>query len=133
MSQTVSIKLPSHFHEACAEFRNEADIADTNGNDYSDCGDFMVFYNSEDNEIMCEGRYPDSVVSALEKIKERFEGTLFLEGEEWNPDSEEQVEEASVLGKIWIFLMIPFFPITLIVLFFRTIVWLPYKIWKATK
>ena len=44
MSQVVSITVPSHFDEACAEFRKEADIADKNGKHYSDCKDFMVFY-----------------------------------------------------------------------------------------
>jgi hypothetical protein len=133
MSQIISIKLPSHFDEACADFRSEAGIADTNGIDYSDCDDFMIFYDQEVREIRCEGSYPDSVVSALGKTKKRFNGTLFYEGEEWNPDSEEQLEEASTLGKIWIALMIIFFPITLVVLLFRTVAWLPYKIWKQTR
>ena len=133
MSQVVSITVPSHFDEACAEFRKEADIADKNGKHYSDCKDFMVFYDTAAREIRCEGSFSNSVFLSLQKTKQRFGGTLFYEGEEWNEDHAEEPEEASTLGKMWIVLMVVFFPITLIYLFFRTVVWIPYRIWKETR
>ncbi len=133
MSQVVSIKVPSHFNAACVDFRNEANISDQNGKDYSECKDFIVFYDTTAREIRCEGSFPDSVFFALEKTKERFGGTLFYEGEEWNEDYEEKIKEESTLGKIWIVLMIVFFPITLIYIFFRAVIWVPYKIWKETR
>ena len=133
MSQVVSISVPMHFEEACAMFRNEANIADSNGKDYSDCHEFMVFYDETSNEIRCEGNLPDTIFSALVKVKERFGGKLFYEGEEWNEKDDEIIDEASLKEKTWIILAIIFFPVTLIYLLLRAIVWVPYKIWKATR
>jgi len=133
MSQVVSIRVLSHFDEACAAFRKESDIADTIGKHYSDCKDFMVFYDTAAREIRCEGILPDSAFSALQKTKEQFGGTLFYEGEEWKEDHAEEPEEANTSGKIWIVLMVVFFPITLIYILFRTVFWVPYRIWKETR
>lgn len=132
MSQVVSIRVLVHFEEACAKFRNETNIADTKGKDYSDCQDFMVFYDGRSHEIRCEGNFPDSVFSTLIKVKDRFGGKLFYEGEEWNEEAE-VVNESSSLKKTWIIFAIVFFPITLIYLLLRVVVWVPFKIWKATR
>ncbi len=121
-----------YFEEACMMFRNEANIADTHGKDYSDCHDFLVFYDQTAHEIRCEGNFPDTVFSALIKVKERFNGKLFYEGEEWN-DENNVIDEASLTEKTWSILAIIFFPVTLIYLLFRIVVWVPFKIWKATR
>ena len=133
MSQVVSVRVPMFFKEACVEFQNETNIADTNGKVYSDCHEFMVFYDESTCEIRCEGNFPDSVFTALVKIKERFDGKLLYEGEEWNVEENEVSDEAGSLEKTWLILAIIFFPVTLIYLLLRAIVWLPFKIWKATR
>ena len=132
MSQVLSVRVPGHFEEACAKFRNEANIADTKGEDYSAFHEFMVFYDEASNEIRCEGNFPDTVFSALVKVKTDFNGKLFYEGEEWN-EEDEVVDKASFLEKTWIILSIVFFPVTLIYLLLRATVWIPFKIWKSTK
>lgn len=133
MSQVLSLKITANFDEACSEFRKEAGIADTDSHGYSYCGEFMVFYDSAAMKIRCEGDHPDSVFSALKKTQERYGGTLFYEGEEWDGDSAETVTEAGRWDKVWIAFAIAFFPITLIYLLLRTLIWLPYKIWKETR
>ena len=133
MSQVVSVKVPMHFKEACAELQNEAGIENTNGEDFSDCHDFMVFYDESTHEIRCEGNFPDSVFSALVKVRDQFGGELLYEGEEWNERENEIIDEAGSLEKVWLILAIVFFPITLIYLLLRAMVWVPFKIWKATR
>lgn len=133
MSQVISVRVPASFAEACAEFRNQAEIIHTDDSECSVHKDFMVCYDHAVREIRCEGNLPDLVYSALETIKERYGGTLFYEGEELNAEDEQNVAEATSMGKIWIILMIIFFPISLIYLVLRTFVWLPYRIWKDTR
>jgi hypothetical protein len=58
---------------------------------------------------------------------------LFYEGEEWHEEEGEVVNEGKPLGKIWFSLSIIFFPITLMYLLLRAIVWIPFKVWKATR
>ncbi len=133
MSQVISIKVPSHYEEACAEFRKEMKTADRRGYNKSAEHEFMIFYDESAHEIRCEGNIPDSVFSALIKVKGQFDGKLFYEGEEWSEEDGEVVDEASPMEKAWIILAIIFFPVTLIYLFVRAIVWVPFKIWKATR
>ena len=133
MSQVVSVRVPKHFKDACAEFRNEANIEISNSEDYSDCHDFVVFYDESTQEIRCEGNFPDSVFSALVKVRDRFSGKLFYEGEEWNEKENEFVDEAGPLEKVWLILAIVFFPVTLVYLLLRAVIWVPFKIWKATR
>ena len=87
----MSVRVPMHFKEACAEFQNEANITSTNSEDYSACHDFMVHYDESTQGTICEGNFPDSIFSAMVKVRDRFSGMLFYEGEEWN----------WVLFKIW--------------------------------
>lgn len=133
MSQVVSIKVPAHFENACAEFQNLANIPDADGEDCWYCDGFMVVFDKISHEIRCEGSFPDSLFSALVKVKEQFGGQLLYEGEEWNEKGDEAVAESNSLGKIWIILAIVFFPVTLIYLLLRILVWAPFKIWKATR
>ena len=133
MSQVVSVRVPMHFKEACAEFRNEANLANTNREDCSGSHDFMVFYDESTQEIRCEGDFPDSVFSAFVKVRDRFGGNLFYEGEEWNEGENEVVDRAGPLEKLWLIIAIAFFPVTLIYLFLRAVIWVPFKIWKATR
>ncbi len=133
MSQVVSIKVPANFEQACFEFRNKANISDAHGKDCSDCKDFMIFYDTTLHEIRCEGSFPDSVFSALVEVKDRFDGKLFYEGEEWDERDDESVNESSPLEKLWIIFAIVFFPVTLIYLLLRVVVWVPFKIWRATR
>jgi len=131
MSQVISIKLPSHFKEACIEFQRELEVLGIKNN-YK-CEDFLISFDGESGEIRCEGAFPDSVYSALKKINKKYDGKLFYEDEEWEEGHEEQVEEMSNLEKIKIIILIIFFPVTLIYLFLRALVWVPFKIWKATR
>ncbi len=131
MSQVISVTVPDNFSEACSAFQKEADITCSDGSEFSDCHEFMVFYDKSAREIRCEGNYPDSVFSALVNVKEQFNGKLFYEGEEWNQN--EDVGKASTLEKFWLILAIVFFPVTLIYLLLRAVVWVPYKIWKLTR
>lgn len=133
MSQVISIRLPEHYEEACAVFQKEADLADINGLNESEGHEFMVSYNKLVHEIQCEGELPASVLSALLMVKEQFGGKLFYEAEEWNEDFGEIVDEAGPLNKTWLILAILFFPISLVYLFIRVVVWVPFKIWKATR
>ena len=131
MSQVVSVVVKSHFEQACSMFRDEADISDNIDNSYSDCGDFIVVYDESLGEIRCEGHLSDSVISSLITVKDQFGGKLFYEGEVWNED--EVIEEESPIKKTWIILAIVIFPVTLIYLILRIVIWVPYKLWKATK
>ncbi|WP_200382734.1 hypothetical protein [Thiococcus pfennigii] len=133
MSQVISIKVPEHYEEACVAFQKEMDLADVNGLNESAGQKFMVSYDKSAYEIQCEGDFPDSVFSALVMVKDQFGGKLFYEGEEWNEKDGEVVEEAGSLEKIWIILAIVFFPIALIYLLIRVVVWIPFKVWKATR
>jgi len=133
MSQVVSIRVPEYYKEACAAFQNEIDLADQGATNRTVGRKFMIFYDESSCEIRCEGDFPDSVFSALLKVKDRFGGKLFHEGEEWNEKEDELVNKAKPLEKIWIMLAITFFPVTMIYVLLRLIVWVPYKFWKATK
>jgi hypothetical protein len=133
MSQVISIRVPEHYEEACAAFQKEMDLADVNGLNESSGQLFMVSYDKSANEIQCEGDFPDSIFSALVMVKDQFGGKLFYEGEEWNENDDEVVEEAGSLTKLRSVLAIIFFPITLIYLLIRVVVWVPFKVWKATR
>ncbi len=99
----------------------------------SDKHEFMIFYDDDFYEIRCEGNFPDSVFSALIKVKSLFGGKLFYEGEEWNGEDVEAVTKAKPLEKMWLVLAIIFFPITLIYLFLRITILVPFRLWKATR
>ena len=133
MSQVVSIVVTSSFDEACALFRDEADVSDMKRDDYPDCGEYIVVYDKEAHEIRCEGRLSNAAISALTTVRDRFGGKLLHEGVELNESGDEIIEEASPKEKMWIILAIVFFPVTLIYLFLRIVIWVPYKIWEATK
>jgi len=93
----------------------------------------MVFYDESFHEIRCEGNFPDSVFSALVKVKEKFGGKLFYEEVEWNKEGDEEVDEAGLMGKIWMVFAIIFFPVTIVYFLFRIVFWIPFKAWKATR
>ncbi|HEC19568.1 MAG TPA: hypothetical protein ENI97_09510 [Gammaproteobacteria bacterium] len=133
MSQVISIRVPEHYEEACAEFRKETDTADGNGSNKSVEHEFIIFYDDSAHEIRCEGNIPDSVFSALVRVKDLFGGKLFYEGEEWREEDDQAVTEARPLEKVWLILAIIFFPVTLIYLLLRVVVWVPFKVWKATR
>jgi hypothetical protein len=134
MSQVISIKVPEHcYTKACAAFQKEVHLGDKKG--LHECGEqrFMIFYDENFHEIRCEGNFPDSVFSSLVKINEQFGGKLLYEGEEWHEENDEVVNEGKPLRRIWVFLSIIFFPVTLLYVLLRTIVWIPYKVWKSTR
>lgn len=133
MSQVISIRVPERYREACTAFRGDANLADKHGKDKSDEQEFVIYYDQSSYEIRCEGNIPDSVFSALVKVRDRFGGQLFYEGEEWNEEDNEIVNEAKPLEKMWIALAIIFFPITVVYLILRVFVWAPFKVWKATR
>lgn len=133
MSQVISIRVPEHYEEACVAFQKETNLADVNGLTESEGQKFMVSYDKSAHEIQCEGDFPDSVFSALVMVKDQFGGKLFYEEEEWNEDYVEVVDEAGSLNKIWLILAIIFFPVTLVYLLIRVVVWVPFKVWKATR
>lgn len=133
MSQIISIRVPEHYKEACAAFRNDTNLAENSDINESEEHEFIIFYDESSYEIRCEGNIPDSVFFALIKVKGLFGGKLFYEGEEWDEEDGEIVNEAEPLEKMWIALAIIFFPITLIYLLLRVIVWVPFKFWKATR
>jgi hypothetical protein len=133
MSQVISIRVPEPYEEACAAFQKEIDHADINGLNKSVGQKFIISYDKAAHVIQCEGDLPDSVFSALVIVKDQFGGKLFYEGEEWNENDGEVADEAGPLEKIWIVLATIFFPITLIYLLIRIVVWVPFKIWKATR
>ncbi len=128
MSQVVSIRVPEHYEEACTEFQREASVGGSNEG-ITTSQDFTVFYDESLNEIRCEGNYPDSIFSALVNIRDKFDGKLFYEGEEWH----EEINESNLVGKIMIVLAVIFFPITLVYLLIRIVFWIPFKVWKATR
>jgi len=132
MSQVVSIRVPEHYEKACAEFRRKAS-ADISNEANSAGSEFMVFYDESFHEIRCEGNFPDSVFSALVKVKEKFGGKLFYEGVEWNKEGDEEVDEAGLMGRIWMVFAIIFFPVTIVYFLFRIVFWIPFKAWKATR
>jgi hypothetical protein len=134
MSQVISIKVPEHcYTKACAAFQKEVHLGGKKG--LHECGEqrFMIFYDENFHEIRCEGNFPDSVFSSLVKINEQFGGKLLYEGEEWHEENDEVVNEGKPLRRIWVFLSIIFFPVTLLYVLLRTIVWIPYKVWKSTR
>ncbi|MCG5513749.1 hypothetical protein [Ectothiorhodospira shaposhnikovii] len=133
MSQVVSIRVPEHYEEACTMFQKEANLAHKSIIEKSVECEFMVFFDESSYEIRCEGKIPDSVFSALVNVKDMFGGRLFYEEEEWNAEDGEVASEAKPLEKILIVLAIIFFPITLIYILLRVIVWIPFKVWKATR
>jgi hypothetical protein len=133
MSQVISIRVPDNYEEACVAFKKEIDLADSNGLNETEKRRFMVSYDNSAHEIQCEGDFPDSVFSALVMVKDQFGGKLFYEGVEWKENESEVVEGVGPHNKIWIILGIIFFPITLVYLFIRVVVWVPFKIWKATR
>ena len=130
MSQVISIRVPEHYEDACAAFQKEVDLDAVN--DFVERG-FMFFYDESIYEIRCEGLIPDSIFSALVKVKGQFDGKLFYEGQEWNDLECELVEKAGLLEKIWIVLAVLFFPITIIYFLLRVFIWVPFKIWKSTR
>ncbi len=132
MSQVVSLSVTGNYDKASAEFRNL--ISEDSGEEANSTGkDFEVFYDELGKEIRCEGDYPDSVFSSLVKIKLQYGGKLLYEGEEWIGEDEEEVDQTGVMGKILIVLALIFFPLTIVYLLLRALLWLPYKLWKATK
>ena len=133
MSQVVSIRVSEYYKEACAAFQKEIDLADQGGTNRAVGRKFMIFYDESSCEIRCEGDYPDSFVSALIKVKDKFGGKLFYEGEEWNEKEDEVLSKAKPLEKILVLLAIIFFPVTMVYVLLRLIVWVPYKFWRATK
>ena len=66
-------------------------------------------------------------------IKDRFDGELFYERKKWREKDDENVEEAGSMEKAWIVLANIFFPLTLLFLFIRAVVWVPYRIWKTIR
>jgi hypothetical protein len=132
MSQVVSIRVPENYAEACAAFQRETSADNCKDNIFTS-PDFTVFYDESLHEIRCEGNYPESVFFALVKIRDQFGGKLFYEGEEWNEEDGDEVAEAGLLEKALIVLAIIFFPITLVYLLLRIILWIPFKIWRATR
>jgi hypothetical protein len=133
MSQVISVRVPDHYEEACAAFQNEVNLVDVVDLIESTGKKFIVSYDKSAYKIECQGDIPDSVFSALVMVKDQFNGKLYYEGEEWNVNNVEAIEEAGSLEKIWIILAIIFFPITLVYLLIRVVIWVPYKVWKATK
>ncbi len=103
MSQVVSIRVPEHYEEACREFQREASVGGSNGS-ITTSQDFTVFYDESLNEIRCEGNYPDSIFSALVNIRDKFDGKLFYEGEEWH----EEINESNLVRKLMIVLAVIF-------------------------
>jgi hypothetical protein len=93
----------------------------------------MVFYNDSSREIQCEGRIPDAILDALVEVNDLYGGKLLYEGAEWDEDNEQEVDEAKPREKVWLVLAIIFFPITLLYLLLRLIVWVPIMFWKATR
>ena len=131
MSQVISIRIPEqHYKEACAAFHKEVDLNDINNLPEKALN---VVFDESTHEIICEGLCSDALIAALVKVKDQFDGKMFYEGEEWDEKGSEVVNEAGSIEKMWIFLAIIFFPVTLIYLFLRAVVWAPYKIWKATR
>ncbi len=134
MSQVISIRVPSRYDEACAEFQKEAGVEVKEGLNKSGNHVYMVSYLKSSHEIECQGDYPDSVFNAMLKVKESFGGKLFYEGEEWNIEEKlEPVTKAGTIEKIWVVLCVLFFPITIAYLLFRLFIWIPYKVWRLTR
>ncbi len=133
MSQVISIKVPCQYEEACAEFQKELFNSSCTSNDDSAEQDFIITYDESAHEIQCEGNISDLVFSALMLIKDRFDGELFYERKKWREKDDENVEEAGSMEKAWIVLANIFFPLTLLFLFIRAVVWVPYRIWKAIR
>lgn len=133
MGQVVSVKVTPNFEQACSVFRNEANISESNDRAFTGGDDLVIIYDETAHEIRCEGHLSDSVISALIEVKEQFGGKLFYEGEEFDDNDDIEGGESSVREIAWIVLSVIFFPITLIYLFLRILVWLPLKTWKTTE
>ena len=133
MSQVVSIVVESGFEEACKAFNTAADIPGPNEEGFVDCEDFIVSYDESAGEIVAQGHLSDEVVSAFFMIRDQYGGRLFYEGEAWDGQDGQVVEAASRREKMWIMLGILFFPLTLVYLLLRLVVWVPYKLWKFTR
>lgn len=133
MSQVVSIVVTSRFEEARKEFISQAKIPDSSEGGIFGSKSFSVSFDESAGEIAAQGRLPDEVVSAFVKIQEKYGGKLFYEGEALEEIDDPVVEEAGRREKLLIILGIVFFPVTMLYLLLRLVIWLPFKLWKITR
>ena len=133
MSQVISLRVDGDFKKACEIFRNEAKLTENPNENNRDSNKFLISYDASEKEISIEGDYPERLLTALLKVEELCGGDLLYEGEEWDEDRQESNNEASLLQKTGIIIMVIFFPVTLFFLLVRAIIWVPYQLWKALK